>query len=294
MIAALVLALWAQDGAAPLARVRWETSAATAGVGEGVAMELVVEHESGARARLAADWADSDYSWLELAPARLDARTNASETRWKIELASLEAGERELPRVQVDIELPSGVKARVEHEARTLRFAPALFDGEDAPREPRDFRPAGPEEVAGLSTWLTVCAVATALLGAACGWLARGRRKSEAPPPSAAARLAELSTRQLDDPSIVRELYYDLSRLVRGELDARAGTRRAAWTDEEWFSGVRDALAPDVASALEELLASCRGAKYAAARPTQWAVREDLARAARVLEGAAPTPRSAA
>jgi len=294
VIAALVLALLAQDGAAPVARVRWETSAATAGVGEGVAAELIVEHESGARARLAPDWADGDYSWLELAPARLDARSSAGETRWKIELASLEAGERELPQVELEVELASGVKARVEHQARALRFQPALFDGEDAPREPRDFRPAGPEEAATSWTWLAAGLVVTALAGAACGWLLRARRKPAEPPPSAAARLAELGTRKLDDPAIVHELYYELSRLVRGELDARSGARRDAWTDEEWLAGVRDSLAPEAASALAELLLACRGAKYAAARPTEWAVREDLARAARVLEGATGAARSAA
>jgi len=294
VIAALVLALFAQEGAESVARARWDISAAQAGVGEGVAAVLVVEHPPGARARLAPDWADSDSSWLELAPARLDARSSANETRWKIELASLEAGERDLPQPPVEIELPGGAKATVEHEARALRFEPALFDGEDAPREPRDFRPAGPEETATSWTWLAAGAVAIALVGAACGWLLRARRKPAEPPPSAAARLAELGTRKLEDPAIVRELYYDLSRLVRSELDARSGVRRDAWTDEEWLAGVRDSLAPEAATALAELLMSCRGAKYAAARPTEWAVREDLARAARVLEGAVGAARSAA
>lgn len=294
MIATLVLAWFAQGAALAPARVRWELAAASAGVGEGVEALLVVEHAPGARARLSADWADSDYSWLELSPARLDGGSSASATRWRVELASLEAGERELPQPAIEVELPGGTKATLEYEVRSLRFQPALFDGEDAPREPRDFRPADPEQTAPSWTWYAAGGLALALAGVACGWLLRSRRKPVEPPPSAAARLAQLGTRKLDDPAVVRELYYDLSRLVRGELDARAGERRDAHTDEEWLASARIALAPEVATALEELLVSCRGAKYAAARPTEWAVREDLSRAARVLEGAASGARSAA
>lgn len=292
MIAALVLALFAQDGAS--VRVRWEAQAEQASVGEAVSALLVVEHPAGARARLPAEWAETDYSWLELAPARLDASSSATETRWRVELASLEAGERELPQVAVEVELSGGAQAKLEHEARSLRFRPALFDGEDAPREPRDFRPAEPEESA--ASWMTYALAGVALVatGAVLGWLLRRRRELVAPPPSAAARLAELGTRKLDDPAIVRELYYDLSEIVRGELDVRAGVRRAALTDEEWLASARGALDAAASTALEELLLACRGAKYAAARPTEWAVREDLARAARVLDSGPTDTRSAA
>lgn len=292
MIVALLLAVLAQDGAS--VRVRWETQAEQAGVGEAIPALLVVEHAAGARARLPAEWAETDYSWLELAPARLDASSSATETRWRVELASLEAGERELPQVAIEVELPSGAKAELEHVARSLRFRPALFDGEDAPREPRDFRPAEPEEAA--ASWVTYALAGLALMatGVVVGWLLRRRREPMAPPPSAAARLAELGTRKLDDPAIVRELYYDLSRLVRSELDARASRRREAMTDEEWLASARGALDAAASTALEELLLACRGAKYAAARPTEWAVREDLARAARVLDSASTGARSAA
>lgn len=294
MIATFVLAWLAQDATPAPARVRWELAAASVGVGEGVEALLVVEHAAGARARLSPDWSDNDYSWLELSPARLDVGSSRTETRWRVELASLEAGERELPQPAVEVDLPGGTKATLEYAPRSLRFQPALFEGEDAPREPRDFRAAESEDSAAHWTWYVAGGLALALAGAACGWLLRSRRKPVELPPSATARLAELGTRRLDDSAVVRELYYDLSLLVRGELDARAGVRREACTDEEWLASARKMLAPEVATTLEQLLLSCRGAKYAAARPTEWAVREDLTRAAQVLDGAGGGARGAA
>ena len=294
MIAALVLAALAQDAGMATARVRWEAPLDATDVGEGVPAVLIVEHAAGARARLPAEWIESDYSWLELSPARLLSDSSATATRWRIDLASLEAGERELPQPAVEVVLPSGAKAELVQETRSLRFMPALFDGEDAPREPRDFRPADPEETATGWSLYALAAAALAALGAACGWWVRARRMPGDAPPGAAARLAELGSRKLDDPEVVRELYYALSNLVRSELDARAGLRRAAWTDEEWLAAVRGSLAPADAVTLEELLLSCRGAKYAAARPTEWAVREDLSRAARLLEAELMGARSAA
>lgn len=289
-IAAFMLAALSQG--APVAR--WELGSANAAVGEALSATLVVEHGSGQRATLAADWLATDYSWLELEPARLDATSSATQTRWRVRFASLEAGERELPRVQVELVELDGKKSNVETAPANARFAPVLFEGEDVAREPRDFRAAESDAASATWPWLLAGGLAIAAFAGFVGWKLRGRAKPAPSGPSAEARLGQLGTRKLDDAGAVRELYYELTALVRSELDARTGESRSACTDEEWVVRVAGTLDAESLRALDELIANARSAKYGGARPTEWAVREDLLRAEKVLHAAQTGQRSAA
>jgi hypothetical protein len=288
--AAIVLALGLQG--TPSAR--WELAGDRAAVGEALRATLVVEHGAEQRAKLAADWLGADYSWLELEPARLDAASSATQTRWRVRLASLEAGERDLPRPQVELAESDGRTSNVEAELARARIQPVLFEGEDAPREPRDFRAADGEASTTSWPWLLAGGLAIAALAGFVGWKLRGRATVTPQEPSAAAQLAQLGVRKLDEASAVRELYYELTALVRRELDRRAGESRAACTDEEWAARVARTVDAECGQALSELVANARHVKYGGARPTEWAVREDLARAERVLGATGAAARSAA
>ena len=293
MIAGLaVLSLAALSQGTPAAR--WELGGDSAAVGEALSATLVVEHGADQRATLAADWLAADYSWLELEPARLDAASSATQTRWRVRFASLEAGERELPRPQVELVELDGTKSNVAAALARARFAPALFEGEDAPRAPRDFRSADADASSADWPWLLAGGLAIAALAGMLGWKLRGRAQPVSQEPSAEARLAQLGARKLDDASEVREIYYELTALVRSEVDRRAGESRSACTDEEWVGRVAGTLEAETARALGELVANARAAKYGGARPTEWAVREDLARAEKVLRASQPPQRSAA
>ena len=286
MIAALFLA-WAE-----LARVRWEAAPARAGVGEPIVVSLVVEHPEGARASLPQEWLDAELSWALVAPGRLDATSTPQATRWRVELASLEPGERELPQGPVQVELAGGTKAELEQVPTMVAFAGELLEGEDAPRAPRDFRPAAPEDAGWSWPWVAAGGALLVAVGALAGWLLRGRRRESEAPPSVAARIAALGQRNLDDAQVVREVHYELTALVREELDRRAGVVRRALTDDEWLA--RSQLTTEVAQELGELFGSARSLKYGGAKATAWAVRDNLARAQRALEAADGSPRSAA
>lgn len=300
MIAALLLALWAQgrdSDAALLAEppvAHWEAASKAAAVGEPLALTLVVQHAPAARCTLGPDWLEYDYSWLELAPARLDPTGAASETRWRVQLASLEAGARELPTPQLSVELPGGGKAAVVWQPASLEFGAALAQEEDVPRPPRDFRPVGSEPRGSPWLWSVLAGLALLVAGVLAGWWLRARRERPVPQPSSAQRLAALRARDLDDAETVRELHYELTALLRGEIDQRHGASRAALTDDEWLAQVAGRFDAESASELAELVAASRAAKYGAARPTRWAVEESLSRAQRVLESPPEPVRSAA
>ena len=288
MIAAL-LVVWAET-----ARVRWEAAPSRAAVGEPIVLSLAVEHPAGARASLPQGWLDGDYSWALAAPERLEAASTPEATRWRVELASLEAGERELPQVQAVVELGDGAKAELEQVATKIAFAAELLEGEDAPRAPRDFRPAEPENAGWSWPWVAAGGALLVAAGALAGYLLRGRRRELEAPPSVAARIAALGSRNLDDAQVVREVHYELTALVREQLDARDGVTRRALTDEEWLARAGANLPAESAQELGELFRSARVLKYGGAKATAWAVRDNLARAQRALEAAEKSPRSAA
>lgn len=288
MIAALLLAF------AETARVRWETTPSRAAVGEPIVVSLVVEHPAGARASLPQGWLDGELSWALAAPERLEAASTPGATRWRVELASLEAGERELPQVQALVELGDGTKAELEQVATKVQFAAELLEGEDAPRAPRDFRPAEPESAGWSWPWIAAGGALLVAAGALAGYLLRGRRREVEAPPSVAARIASLGSRNLDDAQVVREVHYELTALVRERLDERDGVVRRALTDEEWLARAEASLPAEATQELGELFRSARALKYGGAKATAWAVRDNLARAQRALDAVEKSPRSAA
>lgn len=288
----MIAALWLALG--ETARVRWDAAPTRAGVGEPIVVGLVVEHPAGARASLPQGWLEGELSWALAAPERLDAASTPEATRWRVELASLEAGERALPQAPVVVELRDGAKAELEQVPSTIVFAAELLEGEDAPRTPRDFRPVEPENAGWSWPWIAAGGALLVAAGALAGWLLRGRRRETELPPSAAARIAALGARNLDDAQVVRELHYELTALVREELDRRDGVTRRALTDEEWLASAEARLPAEAAQELNELFRSAVALKYGGAKATAWAVRDNLARAQRALDAASNLPRSAA
>ena len=81
---------------------------------------------------------------------------------------------------------------------------------------------------------------------------------------------------------VVREVHYELARLLREVFDARHGIARTALTDEEWLQSVAASFTPEHLSELAEILRVSAEVKYGAAQPTQWAVRETIQRARKV------------
>ncbi|MCC7012205.1 MAG: hypothetical protein IT454_06580 [Planctomycetes bacterium] len=299
MIAALAWALLQSavepaNAVAEGAHARWELARAQAEVGEPLALTLIVEHAPDARVELGLEALEVDTSWIADGPPSLQADTLATQTRYTWALASLEAGERTLPEVQLAVEAANGRKQAVAFAPTQVTFSAALGSGEDQPRPAREFRPVEPEQAQSRLPWVIAASAVLALAAALATWLLRRRRPQAAPPPSALERVEALATRDLDSPEVVRELHYELTALVRAEFDARASLARDWATDDEWLASVSPTLDETTAARLRAILSSSRDVKYGAAQPTAWAVRETLAEAREVLRAVLPANRSAA
>jgi hypothetical protein len=301
---ALVLALAQADGGDGLALVagggasgaRWELSAARVQAGEPFDATLVVEHEAGAKVEIDAAALAADVAWLELEPARaippqeptgLDPATS----RWRVSLACLEPGSRELPALALAVVGPLGERRALQPASATVEVEGVLAPDEDAPRPALGFRPLEPERAGSILPWLLAAALVPAL--AAAAWLATRRRPPPAAPPTALERLERLGARDLESPAAVRELHYELTALVREELDRRQGQSRGALTDAEWLSSAGATLAPESARELSELLRASEAVKYGLHQPTHWAVRETLERARKLLAAGEPAKAAA-
>jgi hypothetical protein len=118
--------------------------------------------------------------------------------------------------------------------------------------------------------------------GALAMWLVKRKRVKPAPQPSRLELIEALAQRDVEQPVVVREVHYELARLLREVFDSRHGIARTALTDEEWLRAVAASFTPEHLSELAEVLRVSAEVKYGAAQPTQWAVRETIQRARKV------------
>jgi len=218
---------------------------------------------------------------IEGEPGRILTRA-----RWR--LLGLEPGAHELLAIGADT-IRSGASARLEAAPVILNVLPELAEGEDEARALLGFREdapviAGPLDplfglargalLAGIALWLGLAVFA---IGLALVLRKRGRRAAR-DEPTALERLAAIDPA---DPEGAREGYFRLSRVVREELDQRAGGSLEGLTDEEWIARRREGNVLPAAQ-LEraaKLLRACEEVKYGAGMPTRWAVEEALAEA---------------
>lgn len=285
---AVVVLVWAAQEPAVDAFVSLEPRRVE--VGEPATITLVASHEAGRDVRVGELALDDTWVLLEThAPVALpdpdDDGRAVTRASWVV--ASLEPGRRALP--EIDVELG---EARAPRRAAVavpeLEVAGALAEGEDAPRPPRGFREVGPlPEPASPVPWLS--GLGALVVGLAALAVVRRRRRAPraAPAPTPLERLAELERAPLASADDVRAVHFALTRLAREAVDARAHRERAGLTDDEWLAAARGDVPAERRPELERLLAAAAEVKYGGGAPTEWAVRELLQDARRVLESLA-------
>jgi hypothetical protein len=266
---------------------------AQAQVGEPIRLVLEVERPAGATVRLPDVDPIPDDSWVVLDGKKLE-RSDPTRVVASWRVMSLEPGERKLATLSVDEETPEGTR-KVEVQSDAIRVLPALADGEDAPRPLRDFRDAPPNAGAGRGR-LVLLGLAAIIAAAIALAIRRRTRRKEAPVVALTAvdRLAVLEKRVADDPESARGIVYDLSRLLRGSVDAFLAEDKASLVDAEWAATIEaDERVPlGVRRATAKLLRDSERIKYALQAPTRFALQEMLASARNALEAlqAAPPP----
>lgn len=277
---------------------RWIVDPREREVGEPFEVALLVSLATGERLELDAAALEVDPSWvLAVAPRRGSVPTASDEPggvllTWS--LASLEAGERDVPAPALSRVDSAGRRTPLALTPAKLRFTSALAQGEDDARPALGFRPLEDSLAEGSSPWL-IAGCGALLLGVVTWWIARRRaRPASAAPPTALERLAQLEARPVETREAARETYYELVELVRSHLDARSGVARAALTDREWLAASAEQVGAELAAELEALVRAAEPVKYAAHHPTHWAVREALERARKVLSALDAAPRRAA
>lgn len=276
---------------APLKRsgARFEFAPAKAEVGQAVELVLYVPHAADEQVSCDTAALEADPSWVVLdgpmrstTPDPQDHERALTRVRWKV--ASLEAGTRQLPEIDVKLASKSNAPHSVSHTTSSLEAQAVLAADEDAPRAPKGFREIEPEPASRATLAWTIGAIAfAALAGIALGlWIAKRRRPKPAPAPSRLELIDALARRDVEQPAVVREVHYELARLLREVFDSRHGVARTALTDEEWLQSVASTFTPEHLRELAEVLRISAEVKYGAAQPTQWAVRETIERARRV------------
>lgn len=264
-------------------------------VGEPCRLVLEVEHPAGATVKLPASDLVLDDSWVLLEPRRM-SWPSATRTVASWSCLSLDAGDRTLPALQIDVGDASGVR-KVDVEAARLMVKSALASGEDAPRPMRGFR-APPESAAGRrGRQVLLGAAALALLAAAYFLRRRLRRKAEpVRAPTALDRLTALRRTAAEDESASRRVVYGLCRLLRGTVDEFLREDRAALVDADWSARIEpDERVPlGVRRSVARILHDSERIKYALHAPTRFALEEMLAAAQTALEALAAAPAPAA
>lgn len=253
-------------------------------VGEPCRLVLEVDRPEGATVRLPEGSPVPDDSWVVLDARKLErSEPTRLVASWKV--MSLEAGERSLATLQVDVEGKDGTR-KVEVAADPIRVLPALAEGEDAPRPMRGFRDA-PASGAGRGRLVLVGLAALLAIVAALYVRRRARRKAApVPAPTALDRLDALRKRIADDPEAARAIVYDLSSLLRGSVDSRLGEDRASLVDADWSARIEtDERVPlGVRRTTAKILRDSERIKYALHAPTRFALEEMLADARNALE----------
>lgn len=286
--AALLAALLARAPADVVAHLRGEP--AEVEVGEPCRFVLEVEHAAGATVKFPEGDLVPDDSWALLEPRRI-TRPTPTRTVASWTCLSLDAGERQLPAIRIDVGDADGVR-KVDVDTGVLRVRPALAEGEDAPRPMRGFR-AAPGGSSGRGRLVLVGAAAlTALLAGVFFWRRARRKSAAAPVPTALDRLDELQRIAAEDEEASRRVVYALSRLLRGSVDAFVREDRAALVDTDWLARIEpDERVPlGVRRGLARVLRDSERIKYALHAPTRFALTEMLADARSALEALAAAP----
>lgn len=252
-------------------------------IGQPIALELVLEHAASERPAPDPAALLPDPSWvlLELgAPLRAvdPADPARATTRIELRVASLDPGERELTLAPLRIGARDQVLPSVSITVRA-----ALHPGEDAPRparglrEVRDF-PAESSLIApALLFGVLVLAALAALLAR------RWRRRAPVPEPvlTPLARLEALAGAREAE---ARATCYELTRILRGALDAHLSRDLAGLTDEEWLAATPPGVLPGEArAALGRLFARAERIKYGVETPTHFSLDELLGEGRGVL-----------
>jgi hypothetical protein len=259
-------------------------------VGEPCRFVLEVEHAAGATVKLPEGDLVPDDSWALIEPRKI-TRPTPTRTVASWTCISLEAGERPLPAIQIDVGDADGVR-KVDVDKGLLRVRPALGEGEDAPRPMRGFR-AAPEGSGGRGRLLLV--LAAALVALLAGVLLRRRalgKSAPAPAPTALDHLAELQRIAAEDEESSRRVVYALCRLLRGSVDAFVREDRAALVDADWAGRIEpDERVPlGVRRGIARILRDSERIKYALHAPTRFALAEMLADARNALKALAAAP----
>jgi len=283
----LALRIPGGDPGEVVARLRAEP--AEVEVGEPCSLVLEVDHPAGSSVGLPDSDPLPDDSWVLLEPRHVvrGARTIAT---WRV--LSLEPGERQLPSIQVDVAEAGGVR-KIDVAAGTLSVRSALEAGEDAPRPIRGFRPAPENPAAGRGRLVLLGGLLLAVLAAAFHFRRRAKRKPvPAAVPTALDRLAGLLKCCAEDPESSRRVVYDLSRLLRGSVDAFLRDSRVALADPEWSARIEpDERVPlGVRRSIAGILRDSQRIKYALHAPTRFALETMFADARSALEALASAP----
>lgn len=276
---------------AELPRAELELSPARVVIGDAVEVVVHLHHIAGERIELTPE--GFDYSWVLLGRAGSVTTTDgaAAHTTYRFTLASLEAGERELPTPIFKTDSGTPVEVALA-PLPTLDVGGFLAETEDAPRPIVGF--LEPSAASPGPSWAWAALPLLLLLAALAWWFARRRRAGAASVearPTPLQRLTALEARDLaaaGEPGFAADLHVELTQLVREHFDLRVGgTRRDSLTDDEWLAASALDLSEEQRVALHALFLGSREVKYGGARPTHWALQESLA-AARVVLTKAP------
>jgi len=302
MIAALAL-LAQLSGAAPAApaadvKARVSATPERAQIGEPVTLVLTVERPSALAVEPPPIEPGVRGAWMFVETLASRRGLPADRPGFVVDTTSWSAfpleGGAALPAIEVKW-TDSGVEHTAASVPAAVDVAPALAEGEDAPRPPRGFR--APIEWAGGAARLGLAAAVLAALVVAgiVAWIVRRRARNAVSPAQFSARdaLAAIEVRPRDDAAGARAALYDLTRLVRGAVDARVSEERAALTDEEWLHRIAgDTRVPEgVRSSVPRLLERAERIKYAGETPTRFAVDEALADARAIVDALEPADR---
>ncbi|MBK7874539.1 MAG: hypothetical protein IPJ77_02100 [Planctomycetes bacterium] len=236
-------------------------------------------------------WAPVGERTVARAPDPADPKLVHTIARWSA--MALEPGELAPP--PLVLELTGGAAT----ETLTVAGLPvhvvgALVEGEDAPRPLLGFRalPDGLEPARGVPLAL-LAGLGALVLGGVAFLVVRRRKPAPAPAPTPLAELDALARAFAADPESGRARVFELSRLVRGAVDAFLAVDRSGRTDDDWVRATEaDERVPlGVRTTCARLLAAVERVKYAQETPTRVAVEAFVADARTALEALAGAPR---